>query len=61
MNSKNNKFITFGSPNIQKSEINEVVKTLKSGWIGTGPKVKKFEANLREAKPIIKQITSLIW
>lgn len=35
--------MTFGSPIIGDSEINEVVATLKSGWIGTGPRVAKFE------------------
>ena len=40
---KNRKFIVFGAPRIEKDEINEVVKTLKSGWIGTGPKTAKFE------------------
>ncbi len=28
---------------IEEPEIREVVASLKSGWIGTGPKVKKFE------------------
>src|SRR5699024_6069653 len=30
-------------PDITDDEINEVVDTLKSGWITTGPKVKQFE------------------
>jgi len=37
------KYIIFGSPRIDEEEIQEVVETLRSGWIGTGPKVKKFE------------------
>jgi dTDP-4-amino-4,6-dideoxygalactose transaminase len=37
------KFLIFGSPCIGEDEINEVVATLRSGWIGTGPKVAKFE------------------
>lgn len=36
-------FIVFGSPRIEEAEIQEVVDTLRSGWLGTGPKVKKFE------------------
>ncbi|MBI5882791.1 MAG: DegT/DnrJ/EryC1/StrS family aminotransferase [Elusimicrobia bacterium] len=36
-------FLVFGSPLISEAEIQEVVKTLRSGWIGTGPKVKRFE------------------
>ena len=39
------KFITFGAPLIQKKEILEVVDSLKSGWLGTGPKVSQFEKN----------------
>lgn len=35
--------LVFGSPLIEEEEIEEVVATLRSGWIGTGPKVKKFE------------------
>lgn len=37
------KFLIFGSPVIGKEEIDEVVDSLKSGWIGTGPKVARFE------------------
>lgn len=37
-------FLVFGSPDIRQDEIDEVVATLKSGWIGTGPKTKQFEA-----------------
>ena len=35
--------ITFSPPDITDREIAEVVDTLKSGWITTGPKTKKFE------------------
>ena len=35
--------ITFSPPDITDREIEEVVDTLKSGWITTGPKTKKFE------------------
>ncbi len=36
-------YIVFGSPYIGDEEINEVVDCLRSGWIGTGPKVAQFE------------------
>ncbi|MBU4332071.1 DegT/DnrJ/EryC1/StrS family aminotransferase [Patescibacteria group bacterium] len=39
------KKIIFGAPFIGDEEINEVVDTLKSGWIGTGPKCFRFEKN----------------
>lgn len=41
-------FLIFGSPLIGKEEINEVVNSLKTGWIGTGPKVAKFESLIRD-------------
>lgn len=37
------KFLPFGAPQILQQEINEVIDTLKSGWLSTGPKVHKFE------------------
>lgn len=38
-----NRHIAFSPPDITEEEIKEVVDTLKSGWITTGPKTKKFE------------------
>ncbi|MGH9013427.1 MAG: DegT/DnrJ/EryC1/StrS family aminotransferase [Acidimicrobiia bacterium] len=38
-----NEFMPFGVPSITDDEINEVVDTLKSGWIGTGHKAQRFE------------------
>jgi len=35
--------IPFALPDIGQEEIDEVVDTLKSGWLTTGPKTKKFE------------------
>lgn len=43
-------FLVFGSPDIGDEEIGEVVKTLKSGWIGTGPKVAAFETAIKAYK-----------
>jgi dTDP-4-amino-4,6-dideoxygalactose transaminase len=43
-----NEFLIFGSPQIEQDEIDEVVKCLKSGWIGTGPRVKKFEDDFKK-------------
>ncbi len=40
------KFLTFGSPIVEEEAIASVVETLRSGWIGTGPKVKQFEADM---------------
>jgi len=40
-------FLPFSRPTIEEAEINEVVDSLKSGWITTGPKVKRFEDSFR--------------
>ena len=40
--------ISFSPPDITQDEIDEVVDTLKSGWITTGPKTKRLEAGLGE-------------
>jgi len=37
------RFLTFGSPLIGEEEIDEVINCLRTGWLGTGPKVKLFE------------------
>ena len=41
-------FLLFGMPCLGEEEIAEVVDTIKSGWIGTGPKTKRFEEMFRE-------------
>ena len=40
--------IPFSPPRIDQKTIDEVTDALKSGWISTGPKTKKFEENLAE-------------
>lgn len=40
--------ILFSPPDITEEEIEEVVDTLKSGWITTGPKTKMFEQRIAE-------------
>ncbi|HEX2028781.1 MAG TPA: DegT/DnrJ/EryC1/StrS family aminotransferase [Nitriliruptorales bacterium] len=40
--------LVFGSPLIGQPEIDEVVDSLRSGWIGTGPKVARFEEMFRD-------------
>ena len=37
------RFLVFGSPDIQEAEVREVVESMTSGWLGTGPKVARFE------------------
>lgn len=36
-------FLVFGAPAIEEDEIEEVIDSLRSGWLGTGPKVAQFE------------------
>jgi dTDP-4-amino-4,6-dideoxygalactose transaminase len=38
------KLIPFNLPTIDDEEINEVVETLRSGWLTTGPRTKLFES-----------------
>jgi dTDP-4-amino-4,6-dideoxygalactose transaminase len=49
---KRKDFLVFGSPLIENEEIEEVVKSMKSGWIGTGPKVHRFEEMFRAFKGV---------
>lgn len=42
------KKIEFSPPDITEEEIAEVVDTLRSGWITTGPKTKKFERQIAD-------------
>ena len=48
--------ITFSPPDITDREIAEVVDTLKSGWITTGPKTKKFEEEIAKYCGIKKSV-----
>ena len=43
MKSKPSDFIPLGAPTFGADDINEVIDSLKSGWVGTGPKVGQFE------------------
>jgi dTDP-4-amino-4,6-dideoxygalactose transaminase len=40
---KDKNFMPFALPDIGQEEINEVVDSLQSGWLTTGPKSRKFE------------------
>lgn len=48
--------ILFSPPDISQDEIDEVVDTLKSGWITTGPKTKKFEKKIAEYCSVNKAV-----
>ena len=48
--------IPFSPPDISDGEINEVIDTLKSGWITTGPKTKELERRLSEFTNTLKTV-----
>jgi len=43
-------FLVFGAPAIEAAEIDEVVASMKTGWLGTGPKVARFEKDFSAYK-----------
>jgi dTDP-4-amino-4,6-dideoxygalactose transaminase len=45
-------FLVFGAPLVTEDEIEAVVATLRSGWLGTGPKVAKFEQDFAAYKGV---------
>jgi dTDP-4-amino-4,6-dideoxygalactose transaminase len=46
--SRSEKFVPFHRPSIGTEEIDEVVETLRSGWLTTGPRTARFERDFRE-------------
>ena len=40
--------LVFGAPVLDAAEANEVLDTMRSGWIGTGPKTAAFEAQFAD-------------
>lgn len=49
MNNSNYKpFLPFALPEIGEDEIEEVVSSLRSGWVTTGPKAKQFESDFAD-------------
>jgi perosamine synthetase len=41
--------VPFFRPSLQDHEVNEVVETLRSGWLTSGPRVQRFEADFGTA------------
>ena len=41
-------FLPFALPEIGEEEIAEVVDTLRSGWVTTGPKARRFETDFAQ-------------
>jgi dTDP-4-amino-4,6-dideoxygalactose transaminase len=47
-----NNYLVFGQPLIEEEEIEEVVRSLRAAWLGTGPKVAAFEKLVAEYKGV---------
>jgi dTDP-4-amino-4,6-dideoxygalactose transaminase len=45
-------YITFGAPSFPEESIDEVIASIKDGWVGTGPKVAQFESRFAAYKDI---------
>lgn len=41
-------FLPFAVPDTDEAEINEVIDTVRSGWLTTGPKTRRFESEFAE-------------
>jgi dTDP-4-amino-4,6-dideoxygalactose transaminase len=41
-------YLIFGSPVISRAEIESVVRTMETCWIGTGPRVQEFQTKMAE-------------
>ena len=52
MTDKSQKFLVFGAPDIGRQEIDEVIDCLESGWLGTGPRVQRFESDFAVYKGV---------
>ncbi|MFK7740201.1 MAG: DegT/DnrJ/EryC1/StrS family aminotransferase [Planctomycetota bacterium] len=45
-------YLVFGQPRIEQAEIDEVVASMKSAWLGTGPKAAEFERRVAAYKDV---------
>ena len=45
-------YLVFGQPLIEQVEIDEVASSMRSAWLGTGPKVAEFEKRVAEYKGV---------
>lgn len=47
-NGRESGFLHFSLPMIEDDELSEVIETLKTGWITTGPKARRFEEEFKK-------------
>ncbi|MCA8977442.1 MAG: DegT/DnrJ/EryC1/StrS family aminotransferase, partial [Planctomycetes bacterium] len=45
-------YLVFGQPLIEQPEIDEVVHSMQSSWLGTGPKTAEFERRVAAYKGV---------
>lgn len=45
-------FLVFGQPQIEQAEIDEVADSMRRSWLGTGPKVARFEHDFAAYKGV---------
>ena len=45
-------YLVFGQPSIEQPEIDEVVASMRSAWLGTGPKAAEFERRIAAYKGV---------
>ena len=45
-------YLVFGQPIIEQAEIDEVTDSMRSAWLGTGPKAAEFERRVADYKAI---------
>lgn len=53
-------FIVFGQPMLDDAEIQEVVATLDSRWLGTGPRVARFEQEFASYRKVSSGHTAAV-
>ncbi|MCH7576058.1 MAG: DegT/DnrJ/EryC1/StrS family aminotransferase [Candidatus Marinimicrobia bacterium] len=56
MRPRRDDFLVFGAPAIEEDEINEVVDSLRTGWLGSGPKVEAFENDFGSYKGVTNAV-----
>ena len=54
------KFIVFGQPLIEQPEIDELVDSMTARWLGTGPKVQRFEQQFAEYKGVPPELVAAV-
>jgi perosamine synthetase len=56
-----NDFLLFHKPFISEDEVNEIVDTVRSGWISMGPKTIRFENNFSDYIGVNKSVAVSSW